>query len=138
MDDNSFSSLASPSIIARNNRRFVNIPVAGVYERHLDSEKHKEYKTINNFCLFRILCQPELPESNGKHVSALASNIWNYYIPQDFKDALQEYCNEVKQAKQQDKNRNIHFGKRSYDQSDYNKPSKRTRRKKSDLPPPPK
>src|SRR5438045_9782163 len=101
-DDNSCSSLAPPSIFIKNNRKFVNIPVAGVYERYLDSEKYKEYITFNNFCLFRILCQPELPESNGKHVSTAARDLWKY-IPQYFKDALQVYCDEIKESKKRDK-----------------------------------
>jgi hypothetical protein len=135
MDGNSFSSLISPSIIIRNDQWFVNIPIAGIYNRPLNSEKYMEYKTFNNFCLFRILCQSELPESariNSKYVSSIASSLWKN-VPQDFKDTLQEYCDRVKEAKKQAKRRTIHFCKKSYDQNDYNKPYKRIRRNKTTL-----
>src|SRR3954447_23260122 len=136
MDDNSFSSSISPSIIFRNNQLFVNIPIAGIYERPLNSEKYMKYKTFNNFCLFRILYQSELPESvkiNSKHVSTAASSMWKYHVPQDFKDTLQKYCDQVKEAKKQAKKRTIHFSKKSYDQNNYNKSSKRIRRNKTTL-----
>src|SRR2546425_11115318 len=109
MDDNSFSPSMSPSIIARNNQLFVTIPIAGIHERPLNSEKYMEYRTFNNFCLFRILYQSELPESakiNSKNVSTTASNLWEY-VPQDFKDTLQKYCDQVKEAKKLAKKRTI-------------------------------
>lgn len=125
MDNNSlshFPSSSDPSIFVKDGHFYVNIPIAGIYNRRLDSEKYEKYKTFNNFCLFRILCQSKLAKINSKNVSIAASDLWKY-VPQDFKDRLGKYCDYIKSRKN-----TIHF-KGLYNQKGYNKP--RTWKKKS-------
>ncbi|CAB4442830.1 unnamed protein product [Rhizophagus irregularis] len=118
MDNNSLSYFAStfePSVFIKDGHFYVNIPIAGIYDHRLESEKYEKYKTLNNFCLFRILCQSKLTKTNSKNVSIAASDLWKY-VSQDFKDSLQRYCDYIKSRKN-----TFHF-KGLYNRKDYNKP----------------
>src|SRR6266542_2757327 len=120
-------SFEPPSINAKDGHLYVNIPIAGIHDRRLDSEKYKNYKTFNNFCLFRILYQSELTNTNSTHVSVAASDLWRS-VPEYFKNILQNYCNEINSEK-----RTFHFKSKLYDRKDYDKP-RTCRNKKSNDP----
>jgi hypothetical protein len=108
-------SSPDPSIIVKDGDFYVNIPTAGIHKRRLDSEKYKKYKTLNNFCLFRILYQSESTKANSTHVSVAASDLWKS-IPKRFKDDLQKYCDNINSNK-----RTFHF-KNLNNLKVYNKP----------------
>ncbi|GBB91339.1 hypothetical protein RclHR1_18580001 [Rhizophagus clarus] len=114
MDNNSLSHSSDPSMVTRDGHVYVNIPIAGIRERRLDPEKYKSYKTLNNFCLFRILYQSGLAKSNSKHVSKSASKLWES-VPKKFKDDLQKYCDDIKSK------RTVFHFKKLYNQKECNK-----------------
>ncbi|CAI2168410.1 20448_t:CDS:1 [Funneliformis geosporum] len=115
------------TIKERNGRLFITIPELNVSNLPLlpiDSDIYKSFGPLNNFAVFRRICQERL-NSNCQEVSKIASHLWKQ-VPKHVKDTLKEYSSKIAKAKAP----KITFKTKSYNKEDYMRTKSTTRRPK--------